>query len=79
MSITELKSQGVLSKIFEDTEWEDEDKKFSISYRDSNYDETSQKAEELLSESAYELFCTMKQMHDWSLLANIMKGEDGKI
>jgi len=30
-------------------------KKFSISYRDSNYDETSQKAEELLSESAYEL------------------------
>ena len=70
--------KGVLSKIFEDTEWEDEDKKFSISYRDSNYDETSQKAEELLSESAYELFCTMKQMHDWSLLANIMKGEDGE-
>lgn len=70
--------KGVLSKIFEDTEWGDEDKKFSISYRDSNYDETSQKAEELLSESAYELFCTMKQMHDWSLLANIMKGEDGE-
>lgn len=70
--------KGTLSKIFEEEEWEEEDKKFSISYRDGNYDETCQKVEEVLSESSYELFCTMKQLHDWSLLANIMKGENGE-
>lgn len=67
--------KGTLSKIFTDESFEEENQKFSISFEDSNYEESSMKVEELLGEGSYEIYLLMKQLHDWGLVANIMKGQ----
>ena len=67
--------KGTLSVIFTLDTFEEENKKFSVSFRDGNFDEKQLQAEELLSEEAYEIFLMMKQIHDWGILANILHGE----
>lgn len=68
--------KGTLSKIFTNEFFEEENRKFSISFEDSNYEESSMKVEELLGEDSYEIYLLMKRLHDWGLVANIMKGQE---
>lgn len=68
--------KGNLSKIFGEDVSDENQKKLSISFRDSNYDEIIIEIEEILSEEAFELLMIIKKIHDWSLLASIMKDEE---
>ena len=67
--------KGTLSKAFTDIEFDEDQQKFSISFRDGNYDEKDAEVQTLLDEESYETVQLLKQMHDWGLLANIMRGE----
>ena len=67
--------KGTLSKAFTDIEFDEDQQKFSISFRDGNYDEKDAEMQTLLDEESYETVQLLKQMHDWGLLANIMRGE----
>lgn len=67
--------KGTLPKMFIDTEFDEEHRKFSISFRDGNYDEKEAEMQTLLDEESFEIVQLLKQMHDWGLLANIMRGE----
>lgn len=65
---------GKLSSIYGTEAVGEENKNFSICFRDSNYEETEQNAKEILGELFFELIDAVKQVHDIGLLANIMKG-----
>ena len=67
--------KGTLSKVFTDIEFDEDHQKFSISFRDGNYDEKDAEMQTMLDEESYEIVQLLKQMHDWGLLANIMRGE----
>ena len=67
--------KGTLSKAFTDIEFDEDQQKLSISFRDGNYDEKDAEMQTLLDEDSYETVQLLKQMHDWGLLANIMRGE----
>ena len=67
--------KGTLSKAFTDIEFDEDQQKFSISFRDGNYDEKDAEMQTLLDEDSYETVQLLKQIHDWGLLANIMRGE----
>lgn len=67
---------GVISNIFTNEQYDEETKKFKISFRDGNFDEKCGQVEEILSQESYEIFIILKQIHDWGVLANIMKGEE---
>lgn len=67
--------KGTISKIFIEDEFDEEGKKLSVSFREGNFEEKCDQVEGILSEQAYEIFLILKQMHDWGVLANIMKGE----
>lgn len=67
---------GVLPTIFTYDTFNEDQKKFSLSFRDGNYEEKIIQASEILSDDSYELLLQMKQIHDWGVLANIMKGKD---
>lgn len=69
--------KGTLSTVFENEHWEEEDKKFSLSFSDKNFEEAIKKAESLLKPESYELLLSMKQIHDWGILKKTMKGESG--
>lgn len=80
-SITEMLKlicglQGKISVIFEDKEFDEEGKKLSFSFRDGNFEEKIVVAEELLSDEEFEIVMSLKQIHDWGILSNIMKGKD---
>lgn len=49
--------------------------KLSFSYADSNYDEKIAEVEEALEASQFELFESLKVIHDIGSLANVLKGE----
>lgn len=68
--------QGKLSVIFDNDEFEEENVKFSIGFRDGNYEEKESQAEDMLSEESFEILLLLKQIHDWGVLADIMKSED---
>lgn len=68
--------QGKLSVIFTKELFDEETKKFALSFKDGNYEEKQLQAEEILSEEAYEILLSMKQIHDWGILANILQGHD---
>lgn len=68
--------QGTLSTVFVQEEYDEETRKMKIFFRDGNFEEKCGQVEEILSEESYEIFLILKQMHDWSVLANIMKGKD---
>ena len=71
--------KGKLSVIFEDEEGllSEENKAFSISFRDGNYDEKEISAEDMMSAESFEIFLMIKQIHDWGVLSSIMMN-DGK-
>ncbi len=52
----------------------DEDKGFSICFRDTGYEEKSIQAKEMLGDDYFALIEAAKQVHDIGLLANITKG-----
>lgn len=53
----------------------EENKTFSFSYRDSNYEEKEGQVIEILGEEYFELLRAAKAVHDVGLLSNILKGE----
>lgn len=63
-----------ISTIFENENYDEDGRKFAISLRDGNYEDKEQKVEELLSCESFQFFTVLKQIHDWGILANIMKG-----
>ena len=67
--------KGSLPKAFPDTDFDEEHQKYSVSFRDGNYEEKDIELISLLNEEDYEIVQLLKQMHDWGLLANIMRGE----
>ena len=67
--------KGVLPKAFTELTFDDEHQKYSVSFRDGNYEEKDAEMQTLLDEESYEAVQLLKQMHDWGLLANIMRGE----
>lgn len=67
--------KGVLPKAFTDIVFDGEHQKYSISFRDGNYEEKDAEMQTLLDEESYEVVQLLKQMHDWGLLANIMRSE----
>ena len=66
--------QGKLSVIFRYDSFDEETKKYTISFKDGNFEEKQVQVEELLSETAYDIFLLLKQIHDWGILANILQG-----
>lgn len=68
--------KGTLTKIFTEYKFEEEYQKYSVSFRDGNYEEKDAEMQTFLDEDCYETMQLMKQMHDWGLLANIMNGEE---
>ena len=80
-SITEMLKlicglQGKVSVIFENEDFDEEGKKFAFSFRDGNFEEKMIQMEELLSDEEFEIIMNLKQIHDWGILANIMKGKE---
>lgn len=69
--------KGKIAVIFPEICDDDEHAKLTFSFRDSNFEEKYQEAEDILSEDAIEILATIKQIHDYALLSNIMK-EGGK-
>ena len=67
--------KGTLSKAFPEVSFDDDHKKYSVSFREGIYEEKDMEMQSLLDEEAYETMQLLKQMHDWGLLANIMQGE----
>lgn len=65
-----------ISKIFGEDSFSDEFVKFSMSFRDTNYDEEIIDLEDNLSEEYFEIIMNLKQIHDWSVLENIMNGKE---
>ena len=75
--------KGMLSKLFPEHAFAEEFKKYSFSFRDSDYDQKDAQLQAVLDNDEYEYLTFIKQAHDWSLLESIMKGEqyisDGRI
>lgn len=69
--------KGTLSNIFFNITWEEENKKFSLSFEDGNYEENILKAESILDAESYDLLIEIKGIHDWAKLSEIMRGKDG--
>lgn len=67
--------KGVINKAFPEAALDEENQKYSVSFRDGNYEEKDAELQSLLDEDNYEVMQLLKQMHDWGLLANIMRGE----
>lgn len=67
--------KGKLSKIFGEDSFSEELVNFSMSFRDANYDEEIITLEDNLSEEYFEMVMNLKQIHDWSVLENIMNGQ----
>lgn len=65
---------GVLINIYGDEVIDEENKKFSICFRDSNYEEKEGEALELLGDEYFELLEAIKEIHDIGMLAGIIKG-----
>lgn len=68
--------KGTISKIYVEDKFEDEFAKMTLSFRDSNFDEKIIEIEDNLDDDKYDMFLLIKQIHDWSVLANIMNGEE---
>lgn len=66
--------QGKLSTIFVYDSFDEETKKFSISFKDGNFEEKITLVEDILSDISYEIFLQLKHIHDWGVLSNIMSG-----
>ena len=67
--------KGKIVKLFPDAALDEENSKYSFSFRDGNYDEKDSEIQTLLDDDDYELVQILKQIHDRGLLAGIMRGE----
>ena len=68
--------KGTISKIFVEETFEEDFAKLSMSFRESNYEEKILHVEDNVSEEQFEFILLLKQIHDWSVLANTMAGEE---
>ena len=68
--------KGTLSKIFPEHTFDEETKKYSLSFRDSDYEDKEEQMRSFLNDEEFEYITLIKQAHDWGVLANIMKGEE---
>lgn len=66
--------KGKLTDIFRNKEFDEEQKSFSVSFRDSDYEEKAVMLQEILDEDELKLIQTVKQIHDCGMLSAIMKG-----
>ena len=66
---------GKLPNMFRELEEDTETKKLTLSFRSGNYDEEASKVEEVIGSDNFEIIAALKDIHDWSLLANVMRGE----
>lgn len=65
---------GSLFSIYGNDVIDEENKKFTLNFRDSNYEEKEAEALELLGDEYFELVEVMKALHDISMLSAIIKG-----
>lgn len=65
---------GILINIYGNEVIDPENKKFSLNFRDSNYEEKEGQALELLGDEYFELIEIIKELHDIGMLAGIIKG-----
>ena len=65
---------GVLFNIYGEEVIDAENKKFSLNFRDSNYEEKEGQALELLGDDYFELLVVIKELHDIGMLSCIIKG-----
>lgn len=65
---------GTLFNIYGTDVIAEEDKKFSLNFRDSSYEEKENQALELLGDDYFVLLEIIKEFHDISMLSNIIKG-----
>ncbi len=70
--------KGTIPAIFPGAEIDEAKKKFSLSFRDSNYDEKIIEAEEIFSSEAMDIINILKNIHDNMVLMEIMTSSDGK-
>lgn len=70
--------QATLSTIFTKEDFSEENQKYKFSFDDGSFDEKIVEVEEMLSGGAFETVLLMKHVHDWIILEDIMKCEDGK-
>ena len=68
--------KGKIANIFGVENFDEDFRKFSISFRDSGYDENIIQVEDKLEEEQFEFIILLKQIHDWAVLENIMSGEE---
>lgn len=66
--------KGTLSVIFTNDQFSEDTKKFSVSFRDGNYEEAEASVEEMLSPESFEIFLLIKQIHDWGVMKSVMQG-----
>lgn len=65
---------GILFNIYGEEVIDDENKKFSLNFRDNNYEEKEGQALELLGDDYFELLEVIKEIHDIGMLSGIIKG-----
>ncbi len=64
---------ATIAKAFPMNEYDEENVKKKLSFKDGNYDEKIIEIETLLSEEDFEKIMVLKQVHDWGVLANLMQ------
>lgn len=65
---------GILLNIYGEEVIDEENKKFSLNFRDNNYEEKESQAFELLGDDYFGLLEVIKELHDIGMLSSIIKG-----
>ena len=66
--------KGILYNIYGENVIDEENKKFSISFTDSNYEDEETQAKDILGDEYFELIEIVKELHDIGVLSGIIKG-----
>ena len=66
--------KGILYNIYGENVIDEENKKFSISFTDSNYEDEETQAKDILGDEYFELIEIIKELHDIGVLSGIIKG-----
>lgn len=61
-----------VSTIFVKDTYDEEQKKQTLCFKSSNLEEDMQKVEAMITSEEYDLLCTLKRIHDWSVVSIIM-------
>ena len=65
---------GTLSHIYGEEVMGEENKKFSLNFRDSNYEDQAGQVLEILGDEYFELLEVIKELHDIGILSSMIKG-----